>query len=433
MEGAIMINSGDTRYVALGCAGLWLFLLAGGKAAGSGAGGGYYGLTVSSGGVLELNGSPYCGVGVNMVQPAMMDLLANNPAAVTQDFQELQAHHIPFVRFPALASWGSYSSQYSYLTSVYLNNPTKYFNSMNELCSIANQYNVGLIPSLAFTNWPNVAAAGSANSSAAYAAAQGLAPWTDPSSPVDQIWTKYVTEMVTRYEHNPAIWGWEFGNTMQMDLPNAAQVFPGYQSSWEYTHAQMWNVYQQFVNLVRQYDPYHIIESGNNFPGSSSYHNMVDGTWTKDTPAQWVYMLQQNNAAFDMIGGKAYGSSAIADINAAVAVSQQERKPLFVNEFGVAGTQAESQASFQEMLNTLVADKVSLAAVWAFDETGQTLAAGDGSYFSITPTNNRSFMLGLIEAANAADGNPVPDPAALGLFGVGTAFSMLLLKRWEAG
>ena len=416
-------------------AGVCMILLVAGTVDASATSGGYSGLSVSSSGVLELNGSPYSGIGVDMVQPALTDLLANDPAPVKQDFQELQAYHIPFVRFPALAAWGSEASQYSYLSNAYMNDPTQYFNAMNELCAIANQYNVGLIPSLAFSNWPNSLAEGEASSSAAYAAAQGLAPWTNPTSPVDQIWTQYVTQMVTRYEHNPAIWGWEFGNelNLQMDLPNAASLFPGYQPSWDYTHAQMWNVYQQFVGLVRQYDPYHIIEAGNSFPTSSSYHNMVDGTWTTDTPAQWAYMLKMDNSPFDMISGHAYGSTALEDINAAVAVSQQEHKPLFVGEFGVPGTKAESQALFQEMLNTLVADKVPLAAVWAFDETGQTAAAGEASYYSITPTNGRSFMLAEIEAANAADGNPVPEPATLGLFGLGGALALLLPKRRRKG
>ena len=58
-------------------------------------------------------------------------------------------------------------------------------------------------------------------------------------------------------------------------------------------------------------------------------------------------------------------------------------------------------------------------------------AAGDANYNSITPTNDRSFMLSLIEAANAADGNPVPEPATLGLFGVGV-LGLLPIKRSQA-
>lgn len=392
--------------------------------AGAAVGGQYSGLSVGSGGTLELNGSPYTGIGVNYFG-ALRRLLANpNDPSVAQDFSELEAAHIPFVRFCALGAWGTQQPQYAYLADVYANNPSQYFSAMDKLSSIANQYHVGLIPSLFFTNWPNSLGEGATGNPAE----QGLGVWTNPNSATYQIWTQYTTQMVTRYEHNPAIWGWEFGNelNLSMDLPNATQQFPGYQPSWDYTHAQMWNVYQQFVQLVRQYDPYHVIEAGNSFPGSSSYHNMVNGTWTTDTPAQWAYMLQQDNAAFDMISGHAYGANALEDINTAAAVSAQEHKPLFVGEFGVPGTQAESQALFQEMLNTLVADKVPLASVWAFDKTDQISGASD---YSITPTNDRSFMLSLIEAANVADGNPVPEPVTLGLFGVGGALGILLLKR----
>ena len=428
-----MKETKNTRLLPLVSAGLCLLSVAVESAAGTVGNGQYSGLSVGSGGVVELNGTPYTGIGVNLVQPALMDLLANpNDPAVAQDFSELEAAHIPFVRFPALAAWGTEAQQYTYLTNVYLNDPTKYYSAMDKLCSIANQYHVGLIPNLFGTPWwPNSLAEGEATGAAAYAAAQGLAPWTNLSSTVYQIWAQYTSQMVTRYEHNPAIWGWEFSGEMNlsMDLPNAAQQFPGYQPSWDYTHAQMWKVSQQFVNLVRQYDPYHIIISGNSFPSTSSYHNMVDHNWTTDTPAQWAYMLKMDNSAFDTISGHAYGSTALEDINLATAVSAQLHKPLFVGEFGVPGTKAESQSLFQEMLNTLVADKVPLAAVWAFDEPDQTMAEGEANDWSITPTNDRSFMLTAIEAANAADGNPVPEPPTLGLFGVGGALGLLLLKR----
>ncbi len=49
------------------------------------------------------------------------------------------------------------------------------------------------------------------------------------------------------------------------------------------------------------------------------------------------------------------------------------------------------------MLHAIVQSKVPLAAVWAFDERGQTSGKRD---YSITPANNRRFMLKAIEAAN---------------------------------
>lgn len=49
------------------------------------------------------------------------------------------------------------------------------------------------------------------------------------------------------------------------------------------------------------------------------------------------------------------------------------------------------------MLRTILTDKVPLAAVWVFDKRDQISGNND---YSITPTNDRSFMLKAIEAAN---------------------------------
>ncbi|EQD77437.1 hypothetical protein B1A_02960, partial [mine drainage metagenome] len=188
-----------------------------------------------------------------------------------------------------------------YIVKVYESNPGRYFSAMDKLCAIANKYHVGLIPSLFFGFWPSY-----------LSGKPGLSTCTNPKSLSYHIWTRYVTLMVTRYENNPAIWGWEFGNelNLQMDLPNAAQEFPGYKPSWDYTHAQMWELYARFVHLVRQNDPYHIIEAGNSRPRGDSWHNMMDHTWTKDTPSQWAHMLKMDNAAFDVICVHEYGDRA---------------------------------------------------------------------------------------------------------------------------
>ena len=67
----------------------------------------WHGLTVSPRGVLEKHGQPYRGIGVNFVG-ALRRLLANpDDPSVPHAFKELQTYHIPFVRFPALAIWGS--------------------------------------------------------------------------------------------------------------------------------------------------------------------------------------------------------------------------------------------------------------------------------------------------------------------------------------
>ena len=175
----------------------------------------WHGLTVSRFGILEKQGRPYRGIGVNFVG-ALRQLLANpHDRSVAADFKELAAYHIPFVRFPALAAWGSSAHRRRYLDKVYYRHPGRYFGAMDKLCAIANHYHIGLIPSLFFTRWPD-----------ALAHEHGLAVWNNPKSLTFHIWTQYTVAMVRRYEFNPAIWGWEFGNelNLKMDLPNAAVV-----------------------------------------------------------------------------------------------------------------------------------------------------------------------------------------------------------------
>ena len=350
--------------------------------------GNWHGLTVSPGGVLEMNGRPYRGIGVNFVG-ALRRLLVNpNDPSIPRDFQELKAYHIPFVRFPALAAWGTPAQCRKYIVKVYESNPGRYFSAMDKLCAIAEKNHVGLIPSLFFTFWPD-----------ALAHEHGLAVWNNPKSRTYRIWRQYTIQMVTRYAHNPAIWGWEFGNefNLAMDLPNAKTQFPGYKPSWDYTHAQMWKLYARFVHLVRQYDPYHIIEAGNSRLRADSWHNMMDHTWTKDTPAQWAYMLKMDNAAFDVICVHEYGALAPKNIARAAELAARWHKPLYVGEFGASGPPAKSRKLFNAILHATIKANVPLASVWAFDERGQTVGNND---YSITPTNDRSFMLKAVEAAN---------------------------------
>ncbi|NNM85182.1 MAG: hypothetical protein HKL96_05430 [Phycisphaerales bacterium] len=349
----------------------------------------WHGLTIGRGGVLEKDGRPYCGIGVNFVGALRRLLVNRDDPSVRRDFNELEASHIPFVRFPALAAWGTPARCRAYLQRVYQSNPRRYFQAMDTLCAIANKCHVGLIPSLFFTPfWPNDLAHES-----------GLAVWNDSQSRTYRIWTQYVTRMIKRYEHNPAIWGWEFGNelNLRMDLPGVKPRFSGSKRPPDYTHAEMWKLYARFVHLVRQYDPYHIVEAGNSRPRDSSWHNMMDHTWKKDTPSQWAYMLQRDNAAFDMICVHEYRAEAPASILRVGAMAVRWHKPVFVGEFGVPGPAVTSRQLFSALLSSILKARVPLAAVWAFDERHQTV--GDHDY-SITPSNNRSFMLKAIERAN---------------------------------
>jgi len=347
----------------------------------------WHGLNVNRQGVLEKDGRPYRGIGANYVG-ALRQLLRNSDKpSVLHDLQQLHQYHIPFIRFPALAAWGSPARCRAYLLKVYASAPQRYFHAMDKLCAMANRYHIGLIPSLFFTRWPND-----------LAGQKGLTAWNNKHSRTYKIWTTYVKNMVRRYAHNRAIWGWEFGNELNLnvDLPNAGQ-HGGYLPSLGYTHVQMWALYTRFVRLIRRYDPQHIIEAGNSRPRWSSWHNMVKHSWQRDTLHQWATMLKKDNAAFDMVCVHEYGASAPANIARVAVLAARWHKPVFVGEFGVPGSKAKSRRLFNAMLQSIVESNIALSAVWAFDEPHQTYGKED---YSITATNNRRYMLAAIESAN---------------------------------
>ncbi len=362
-----------------------------------------YGLYVGPNGILEKDDRPYRGIGVDWVTPLFRLMRNPDDPAVPHDFQELRKYHIPFIRFPTLGGWQPLFSRSR--NRLYVRHPRRYFHAFDKLVRIAEKNHVGLIPSLFFvTNWPNKIITGKNGFKAskhyhyvigAGAGANGLKAWTQPGSRVYKIWRKYVRQVVMRYRHSPAIWGWEFGNELNLDvdLPNAAH--DDIKPSWDYTHAQMWKVYRQACRLIRRYDPHRIISTGNSFPRGSSWHNMKYHTWMKDTPAQWAYMLRMDNASMDVISAHAYGPLAAGRIYRAAALSRRWKKPLFVGEFGPGGPMtARRRRQFQNILTAIIRAKVPLAAMWTFHGChGQP-------QLCVTPTNSRAWMLQDIEAAN---------------------------------
>ena len=342
-----------------------------------------YGLSVGPNGILEKDGRPYRGIGVDWVTPLFRLMRNPDDPAVPHDFQELRKYHIPFIRFPTLGGWQPRLSRSRNL--IYLQHPRRYFHAFDKLVRMAEQNHVGLIPSLFFvTNWPNKAIG-----------ENGLKVWTKTGSRVYKLWSKYVRQVVRRYRSSPAIWGWEFGNELNLgvDLPRAAHY--DIKPSWDYTHAQMWKIYRQAYQLIRRYDPYHIISTGNSFPRGSSWHNMMRHTWAKDTPAQWAYMLRMDNASMDVISVHAYGPRAAGRIYRAAALSRRWKKPLFVGEFGPGGPMTASRRrQFKNILTAIIRAKVPLAAMWTFHGChGQP-------QLCVTPTNSRAWMLQDIEAAD---------------------------------
>jgi len=359
------------------------------------------GLQVDTNGVLTLNGKPFRGIGVNCFNLFYRTLGNPEDTSYRDTLKTLEANGIPFVRFAACGYWPRDFK-------LYREDPEKYFKLMDGVVKSAEEDHVGLIPSFV---WYYAAVPDMVG--------EPMQAWGDPKSKTIAFLRKYTSEIVTRYNNSPAIWGWEFGNEFSLaaDLPNAKDfrphidpnlgTVPGPRSERDdMTHANIRAAFVEFAKEVRKHDKHRIIISGNSFPRPSAWHQMHEHGWGQDTREQYEEMLLGDNP--DPVNTLCvhmytdmptrFGKPITFDesLRTTMEISRKARKPLFVGEFG-AQRQDDAGATkklFGEMLSALEKNNVPLAALWVFDYGPQD------KDWNVTATNERSWMLTAISEFN---------------------------------
>ena len=200
---------------------------------------------------------------------------------------------------------------------------------------------------------------------------------------------EYTEQFVNRYMESPAIWGYEFGNEMNLacDLPNAAEHRGGTNTALgqpptrdandELTTDIIAPALVQFATIVKANDKYgRIITSGCGDPRPSQYNQRINHSWTKDTEAQmrtamgWFHPSPMNCVSVHVYdlesrfpGSETYSGLISAYKNAATAAGQT----LFIGEF-----EGENAAKRTQIMDVIVAQKIPLSAVWTMTEHSLT-------------------------------------------------------------
>jgi hypothetical protein len=254
---------------------------------------------------------------------------------------------------------------------------------------------VGLIPSLFWNmaTFPDLAG-------------EPCDQWGNPGSRTHEIMRQYIRDVVSRYRASPAIWGWEFGNEYNLaaDLPNAAEhrppVWPDLGTAKErsqrdeLTHAMVRVAFAEFAKEVRKLDPDRALFTGNSIPRPSAWHQMTEGSWTKDATERFMEMLAADNPdPIDTLTLHCYEPVDVERLQAAAITARIARKPLFVGEFGIPGAGPDTPAAFDDMLAAVEGSGAALAAVWVYDR------AGDAEW-GIEPDGARGYQLRAIAEAN---------------------------------
>jgi hypothetical protein len=363
------------------------------------------GLMVGEGGVLLKDGQPYRGIGINYFNAFLRRLEEPEDTSYREGFQALAAKRIPFARFAACGFW-------PVDWKLYLEDKEAYLRLLDDVVKSAEEAGVGLIPSLFWFDAcvPDIVG-------------EPRSAWGDPDSNTNAFMRQYVADVVPRYIDSPAIWAWELGNEYDLaaDLPNAATHRP-------YVHPRLGTpeertgkddmttemvvaACREFARAVRQHDPHRAITTGNSLPRPAAHHMHTEGTWTHDTREQFQQRLVLTSPdPIDLISVHMYpfdpdarfkGGATYGEILAlAMTACKGDGKALFVGEFGAAddgkhGGPQGPRREHEALLDAIVSSGVPLAAIWVFDLEQQK------DTFSITPTNDRAYLLELVSEANS--------------------------------
>ncbi len=219
-----------------------------------------FGLQVDDDGVINLNGKPYYGMGVNfhpLFHLALDKQFANDTHTdLEKHFKRLSEEGIQVVRFNA---------NIFYANQVYLwadsdANKELWLAGFDYIVALAEKYNIGLIPSLfwnvsTYIEYYN----------------ETMDAMIDPNSQSNKLRKEYVEAIVGRYKYSPAIYAWEIGNELNLAVDIKNTMFVGSDGVTKVLSSDYLTQYYTIVgNMIREEDPYRMITGGDAAPRDCS-------------------------------------------------------------------------------------------------------------------------------------------------------------------
>ena len=243
-----------------------------------------YGLHVEPDGTVTLRGEPFYGFGVNYF--AAFARYADSENQRTDEFKAglagLASYNIPFIRIPLC---GYYPSYYD----VYDSDPERVFSYLKEVLDECEKYRIGVIGSLMW--WDSVIPAHVSGKRSDFG---------NVKSETMEYARKYVADVVSRFADHPAIWGWEIGNEYNLSADLCDRNLKEY--LWPqnidgmpldnvngfdyYTSEELAVFYKEIAALIRSYDSYRMITTGNSEMRPAAY-SLYESGRTKDSNHIW--------------------------------------------------------------------------------------------------------------------------------------------------
>ena len=338
-------------------------------------------------------------------------LAPGTPASARQEMDRARAAGFTHVRFIASGYWPTNMTT----GNGWIANPTAWWAGFDQMVSDARARGLRLVPSLLWNLFlfPDINGA-------------PLSALFTPGTPTRQMAEQYVSQVITRYRSNPAIFAWEVGNELNLladlDLSTCtvcagatngcAALAPSLGTPCRRnTTDQLFSCNScrgvssptedlgQFTGaiatVIQSLDPSRAVSSGHAYPRPSAWHLARSPCpacdWTLDTLLQFQATLAQLHPAnVQLVSVHHYPGDDVLRFGsvdpAGVALLQATRgavsalgKTLYVGEYGEprAGTAVcggteqcggdPEAAATRRILNGLVTESVALSALWAFE------------------------------------------------------------------
>lgn len=357
-----------------------------------------YGLHVETDGTVTLEGQPFYGFGLNYFG-AFAHSYADDSSAYEAAFAAIGARNIPFVRLPLCGYYPDFYESFD-------ENPEAMLEKMQAVLDSAASHQVGVIVTLM---WWDPAIALHVNGK--------RADMGQTDSAVMTYARQYVEAVVARFADHPAVWGWEIGNeyNLDADLCDANletylwdMRYPGTERSSldgrdYFTSAEMVQFYTEIATVIRKYDSYRMISTGNSEMRTSAFalyqasqrangEHLWNVTWHTDTrekfdqinaictpdPVNTVSFHLQHGTqgsekpAYVLSLGRFRTTISTADYFRAYAeTARAQNKALFLGEFGdlIDMEQAPDAIDvFRQITDWIREADIQLAASWQFQD-----------------------------------------------------------------
>ena len=326
-------------------------------------------------GVIKLNGEKFYGIGVNYYELATArysNLLDAGPA---QSIKNIAGYRIPYVR-TKFSAWGTEGM------SLFWNDRETYWRIMDDAVTLAEQYHIGIIATVAWTMNPYLENGTTAG--------QLL---INRSSENYQRMLFYIESVMTRYRNSPAIWGWEIGNEYNLaaDLTDLSTDI-------------LTQFYTDLTPRMAAWDGYgRLILHGHSQNRASAWNLAQNGSWTADTMPQMREMLhkyltpEMGGTSIHVynrtqtLGGQTVSLSEYLKMLAGWC--KEFEKPLFIGEYcddeiaypltDTNANRAISLKKFKEMHEAIIANDIQLAVQWMQNNSMDVYRKPDSYYVTM--------------------------------------------------